>query len=245
MPGLVFFIIFSIQNLISNTMRNLYLFCFLLAMASPVLLAQEKVSLDDQLEKSRKRWNHSLTQNPRYKFSKKPNALLVATAQKLKPGKALDIGMGQGRNTLYLAKQGWKVTGIDIADKAVALAKKRAKAANLKIKTVLKSMQHFKFGRKTWDLVTFVYEGCLRKELLKKIKKSLKPGGTIVFEFFHREAGIQMKRPTFGCKTGSIKKLFQEVKGFEITFYKEATAVADYSLKEYKLVKLVAKKLDK
>src|SRR5262245_27594799 len=49
-------------------------------------------------------------------FNLKPNRLLVEAVKDLKPGLALDVGMGQGRNALYLAQQGWEVTGIDLAE---------------------------------------------------------------------------------------------------------------------------------
>jgi methylase of polypeptide subunit release factors len=45
-----------------------------------------------------------------------------------KPGTALDWGMGQGRNAIYLAGQGWDVTGVDISDVAVEQAKKNVEA---------------------------------------------------------------------------------------------------------------------
>src|SRR3954454_16318440 len=49
-------------------------------------------------------------------FSALPNAFLARTVSGLKPGRALDIAMGQGRNSIFLAKQGWEVTGYDISD---------------------------------------------------------------------------------------------------------------------------------
>ena len=54
---------------------------------------------------------HGKNQN----FKRKPNSLLVQAVKGRRPGKALDVGMGEGRNAIYLAKQGWKVTGIDRA----------------------------------------------------------------------------------------------------------------------------------
>jgi 2-polyprenyl-3-methyl-5-hydroxy-6-metoxy-1,4-benzoquinol methylase len=41
-------------------------------------------------------------------------------------GLAIDLGMGEGRNAIYLAQQGWQTTGVDLADVAVAQARKRA-----------------------------------------------------------------------------------------------------------------------
>jgi hypothetical protein len=67
------------------------------------------------------RWNQILTaQTPR--FNTKPNAFLVEIVKNRQPGTALDVGMGQGRNAIWLAQQGWTATGFDPADRAVALA---------------------------------------------------------------------------------------------------------------------------
>lgn len=215
----------------------LYVFC-----ATGHLFAQETDSVMAGLEKQRNRWNNSLTRDTAYKFNKQPNALLMDAIKKRKPGEALDVGMGQGRNSIYLAQQGWNVTGIDIADEAVASAKARAEKENVKINTVLEPMETFNFGDSQWDLIAFVYEGCMEEEVLEKIKKSLRPGGIIVFEFFHREAGIKMMRPDFGCETNSIKNLFAKAGGFTIVRYEEAEGIADFSLRKYKLVKLVAER---
>src|SRR5262249_10958353 len=64
------------------------------------------------------RWITILTaETPR--FNTRPNAFLVEIAGVRKPGTALDVGMGQGRNSIWLAQQGWDVTGFDPAEKAV------------------------------------------------------------------------------------------------------------------------------
>ena len=57
-------------------------------------------------------------------WSGNPNAVLVQEASKLTPGRALDIGCGEGADSLWLAGQGWNVTGVDISD--VALGRARA-----------------------------------------------------------------------------------------------------------------------
>jgi 2-polyprenyl-3-methyl-5-hydroxy-6-metoxy-1,4-benzoquinol methylase len=209
------------------------LFCFIFL---------STLSLSQDLEKERVRWNNSLTKDSTYKFSKQPNALLVEVIKNRKPGTALDVGMGQGRNSLYLASKGWTVTGIDIADEAIAVAKHEAEKQKLSINAVLSSREDFDFGTERWDLVTYIYEGCLDADVLAKIKKSLKHKGIIVFEFFHREAGVKLGRPTFGCETNTIKQLFTDVGGFKITRYEEAEGIADFGLTKCKLVKLVAVK---
>jgi 2-polyprenyl-3-methyl-5-hydroxy-6-metoxy-1,4-benzoquinol methylase len=71
------------------------------------------------------RWNRILTA-PKPMFNTAPNAFLVDVTRGLAPGRALDVGMGQGRNTIYLAQQGWESVGFDPAAKAVDAAQERA-----------------------------------------------------------------------------------------------------------------------
>ena len=51
-------------------------------------------------------------------FNTSPNAFLAEMIKGVKPGRSLDVGMGQGRNTIYLAQQGWDSVGFDPADRA-------------------------------------------------------------------------------------------------------------------------------
>ncbi|MBC7447712.1 MAG: hypothetical protein H7330_06590 [Hymenobacteraceae bacterium] len=55
-------------------------------------------------------------------FDLLPNRFLEQTIKGVKPGTALDVAMGQGRNTLLLARQGWKTTGIDVATEGLRIA---------------------------------------------------------------------------------------------------------------------------
>ncbi len=59
-------------------------------------------------------------------WSGNPNALLVREAEGLPPGRALDIGCGEGGDAIWLARQGWQVVGIDIAQGALDLAAEHA-----------------------------------------------------------------------------------------------------------------------
>jgi SAM-dependent methyltransferase len=62
----------------------------------------------------------------------RPVPMLVDAVQgpeRLVPGRALDIGCGTGRNAIYLARQGWDVTGVDLVGYAIAEARRRAEAA--------------------------------------------------------------------------------------------------------------------
>lgn len=125
------------------------------------------------------RWNRILT-SEKPNFNVLPNQFLVDRTKALKPGRALDVGMGQGRNALYLAKLGWDVTGFDPAEKAVALAQARAKKLGLKIKTQIAYDTDFDFGKERWDLILFSWVAPGRAAA--KAVEGLKPGGVIVLE---------------------------------------------------------------
>ena len=112
-------------------------------------------------------------------FNTAPNAWLVAVLDGRTPGRALDVGMGEGRNTLHLARQGWNVTGFDPARGAVALAESRAAQQGLKIHTQVSLDKDFDFGRGQWDLILFSW---MPVNEPARVVDALRPGGVVVVE---------------------------------------------------------------
>ena len=66
-------------------------------------------------------------------FSQHPTELLKNAVKDRPPGKALDIGMGQGRNAIFLAQQGWDVTGFDPSVEGVRQAQATAQKLKLQL----------------------------------------------------------------------------------------------------------------
>jgi 2-polyprenyl-3-methyl-5-hydroxy-6-metoxy-1,4-benzoquinol methylase len=91
-------------------------------------------------------------------FSTEPNALLAATVEDRKAGRALDIGTGRGRNSVFLALKGWDVTGFDMSDEDIAAAKRNAARAGVKINALCANEADFDYGGDQWDLIVFTYE---------------------------------------------------------------------------------------
>lgn len=87
-----------------------------------------------------------------------PSPWLVASVQAVKPGRALDLGMGQGRNCLFLAKAGWEVTGIEQSAVAVKQSQAEAEKARVRYTTVLASIDEWDMGHSRWDLVVSTFE---------------------------------------------------------------------------------------
>ncbi|WP_276388891.1 class I SAM-dependent methyltransferase [Eudoraea chungangensis] len=215
---------------------------FLFASASAFAQIDEETKARN--ERIRQRWNRSLVDNQNYIFNKDANNLLAQTASSINPGSALCVAMGQGRNALYLAKKGWVVSGFDLADEALAYAQKEAKQNNLSLHTEIASFDTYSYGSSKWDLITWLYGGCLQIEgIVPKLREALVPGGLFVFEFFHRDAGVEMGRSDFGCEENSIKQMFEEAGGFQVLLYEEKEGIADYGMKPNKLIYMVVSKL--
>jgi len=173
-------------------------------------------------------------------FNKKPNQLLVDTIKGRTPGTAIDIAMGQGRNALYLAAQGWKTTGVDISDEGINQAKAEAAAQKLALDAVLADMDTYDFGTAKWDLVTMIYAGADAR-LVARIKPSLKQGGLFICEHFHAESDIAKRGPR-GWATGELAALFKD--GFKILRDDVVEDNADWAgQRKTKLVRFVAQKL--
>ena len=170
-------------------------------------------------------------------FNKQPNQLLVDTIRTVKPGRALDVAMGQGRNALYLASQGWKVTGVDFSDEGLRQASAEAATRKLALDTVNADLATYDFGTARWDLVTLIYAGD-DVAWIQKIKPSLKKGGLFVVEYFHDNDDPGKEDGSFA--KGELAALLGD--GFEILKDEIVDGVPDWAMDRASLVRFVAKK---
>jgi SAM-dependent methyltransferase len=115
-------------------------------------------------------------------FIQTPNALLASAIEGRKPGKALDFGMGQGRNAVFLAIEGWDVTGFDPSDEAIRQAQANAAKAGVKIHAVVAPDDRFDFGVAQWDLIVMTYIRSPTARDAERIRRALAPGGIFVYE---------------------------------------------------------------
>ncbi len=193
-------------------------------------------SQDGGLAAEREAWNETFRTGTFFKTT--ANQHLIDSVKGRKPGAALDVAMGQGRNALYLASQGWKVTGIDISDEGIKLAQAKAAKDKLKITTVVTDNNTYDYGKAKWDLVTLIYAGS-DHALIDKIKPSIKKGGLFVVEFFAKEAtagtGIG------GFAPGELAALFGD--GWKILTDVVVEDIADWGLDKTKVVRFTAQKL--
>jgi 2-polyprenyl-3-methyl-5-hydroxy-6-metoxy-1,4-benzoquinol methylase len=101
-------------------------------------------------------WNNVFS-SPHLDINRAPSRLLQDALRDRQPGAALDLGMGEGRNAVFLARLGWRVTGVDLSDVAVAQAKKHAEEAGVPLQAIVADLDQYTFGRQRWDLIALFY----------------------------------------------------------------------------------------
>ncbi len=158
-------------------------------------------------------------------FSRQPNAFLAEVIRGLKPGTALDVSMGEGRNTVFLASKGWETTGFDPAEDGLKAAQSAAAKAGVKITTVKAKYEEFDFGKDRWDLIVFCYAFAPLSdpELVKRVHDSLRPGGVVLIEHPMNEPELAMHPQDV---VNSLPKAFAE--GFRIVFYEDGTGISEW-----------------
>jgi SAM-dependent methyltransferase len=113
-------------------------------------------------------------------FATEPVPLLADAAGKLPPGRALDLACGTGRNALWLAERGWKVTAVDGSAAAIEILLKVARERGLAIDARVADLEQWEYviEAEAWDLICISYY--LQRDLFESAKRGLAPGGVIV-----------------------------------------------------------------
>lgn len=112
-----------------------------------------------------------------------PSEFLVENIALLPRGRVLDIAMGKGRNSIYLARMGFEVEGVDISPDMIKEALALARQADVTIKAQVADLEkNYRIADDTYDvIVCFNY---LQRSLIPQIKGGLKIGGMVVYETF-------------------------------------------------------------
>lgn len=118
-----------------------------------------------------------------------PNPYLVAAAQHLPPGRALDAGCGEGAETIWLATRGWQVTAVDIAATALDRARRRAETSGLTdgIDWIQADLTEWTPAEGQFDLVCshYVHPATSPGDLFRRLAAAVAPGGTLLLVGHH------------------------------------------------------------
>jgi len=149
---------------------------------------------------SRPRWDTNITP---------PELVELIETQRLAPGRALDLGCGTGTNVIYLAKHGWQAVGVDFVGKAIATAKRKAKAAGVAADFYQGDVTSLDFLQPPFDFALDI--GCFhslasdrRPTYIAGLRRLLRPGALFLCYAFKPES------PMSGIGVEEMQTLFSD-----------------------------------
>ena len=116
-------------------------------------------------------------------FSAQPAPIIEELVSPLRPGWGLDLGCGEGRHALWLARQGWRVTAVDFSSVGLEKAKARAVALGVQIECVHADLYDYRPPPDAFDLVLLAYvhpDPARRVPMFARASEALRPGGHLV-----------------------------------------------------------------
>ncbi|MCQ1999710.1 class I SAM-dependent methyltransferase [Arthrobacter zhaoxinii] len=117
-------------------------------------------------------------------WSGHPNAVLVSETRGLQPGRALDVGCGEGADALWLTQQGWDVTALDVSGVALARAARQAKLRSVQVNWVHAGLVEAALSPASFALVSAQYPVLLRtdgNEAERALLRAVAPGGILLW----------------------------------------------------------------
>jgi 2-polyprenyl-3-methyl-5-hydroxy-6-metoxy-1,4-benzoquinol methylase len=175
-------------------------------------------------------------------FSTQPNAPLVEFVGQRKPGRALDIGIGQGRNSVFLTLKGWDVTGFDASDEGIATAQRNATRPGVKINAIRETEAAFDYGADRWDLIVRTYEPfpITSAPYVERLGTALKPGGIIVVESLSQE-DLTPNRTPISIDPARLLTA-SNTQQFRILRFGDTMGTSDWNVGQKRLVRMVAER---
>lgn len=173
------------------------------------------------MEDDRVKWNRRYASEDWF-LGRQASSFLVEQIDFIKnvcPGrKALDIACGEGRNSIFLARHGFHVTGLDISDAGIAKARRWAEEEGLDVAFCRSDIEHNVLPE-TYDLI--INFNFLVRALIPRLVDILAPGGLIVFDTILDTPALPGDHnKSFLLQPGELPELFRRFSG-KIYSYRE------------------------
>lgn len=158
-------------------------------------------------------------------FGTEPNDFLRQEAHRIPPGRVLCLGEGEGRNSVFLAEQGYEVVGVDRSqvgmDKAQALAQDRG----VFVETVVSSVEELQLTEGEWQGIISIFFHLpppLRRKVHRNVVAGLAPGGILILEAYTpRQLEFGTGGPPDIERLSSLPDLEAELLGLEFLVARE------------------------
>jgi SAM-dependent methyltransferase len=136
----------------------------------------------DSADPHAKEWDARYSEREGSMWSGRPNGRLVSEVADLIPGRALDVGCGEGADAIWLARRGWEVTAIDISDVAVDRAREAAERAGASVVWVCADALHISLTAPSFDLVSMQYPALPKSgaSAVQTLLDAVRPGGLLL-----------------------------------------------------------------
>ncbi len=170
-------------------------------------------------EDERSHWDAFLNR-AQYVYGKEPAPFLKENIHVVRPGRALDIAMAEGRNAVFLAKRGFQVDGVDISEVAIRKALRLAKENHVTITPINADLNRYQVAPEAYDLIVTIQ--FLSRPFIPVLKRGLKHGGYVIYENYTvdqwKNAKGENLRRDWLLQKGELKEFFKD---YEILVYKE------------------------
>jgi SAM-dependent methyltransferase len=116
-------------------------------------------------------------------WTSEPNRFLVAETTTLAPGRAIDLGCGEGRNAIWLAEQGWQALGVDFSEVGVRKARELAAARGVSVDWLVVDLHDYRPEPRAFALVLIFYlqvPAGQRQPIMRAAADAVAPGGTFL-----------------------------------------------------------------
>jgi tellurite methyltransferase len=155
-------------------------------------------------------------------LGRNPSSYLVEQIDfitRLCPGReALDIACGEGRNSIFLARHGFRVTGVDISDTGLAKARRWAEKEEVPVNFIAADLESFSPDR-SYDLI--INFNFLLRGLIPRLVDTLSPGGVLVLDTILDTPALPAEHnKAFLLQPGELPELFRDFSG-SIHAYRE------------------------
>ena len=193
---------------------------------------------DPNKKSAKDRWN-GLYEGSDFLFGKEPIAFLKHYLPQLMKGEALDVAMGEGRNTVFLAEQGFKTSGLDCSEKAIEKAKALAKEKGVELDAKTQNLDFYLMPLMKFNTVIMTYFRP-QARFFTEIRRGLAQGGTFLLEAHTVEhyKAHQGKNPNIEFEDCyKPNEVLQNLKGFHVMYYKEMEEGGNH------IVQAIAKKV--